>query len=172
MSTRWYRAPELLFASRHYNLAVDVWSAGAVIAELFSLFPLFPGTNDIDQIYRIFQVMGSPSEETWEVSDVVTPHQIKSCHVMTWHGMTWHDKILYDPALCFFLGLINKKFQCNDLHPTLMRWYVFPSLLPRVLMICQIIAKLAFPCCSLLTSRFWYHMQGLQILNSFFLCSV
>ena len=76
VSTRWYRAPELLFASRHYSLAVDVWSAGAVIAELFSLFPLFPGTNDIDQIYRIFQVMGSPSEETWEVSDYSTPYDI------------------------------------------------------------------------------------------------
>lgn len=75
VSTRWYRAPEILFASRHYSLAVDIWSAGAVIAELFSLFPLFPGSNDIDQIYRVFQVMGSPSPDTWEVS-------IMPCFVM------------------------------------------------------------------------------------------
>ena len=65
VSTRWYRAPELLFASRHYDLAVDVWSAGAVLAELLALHPLFPGNNDIDQIYRVFQVMGSPSPESW-----------------------------------------------------------------------------------------------------------
>ena len=65
VSTRWYRAPELLFASRHYTLAVDVWSAGAVLAELISLTPLFPGNNDIDQIYRVFQIMGSPSSQSW-----------------------------------------------------------------------------------------------------------
>ena len=67
VSTRWYRAPEILFASRHYSLSVDMWSTGAVIAELFSLFPLFPGSNDIDQIFRVFQVMGSPTPDTWEV---------------------------------------------------------------------------------------------------------
>jgi cell cycle related kinase len=44
---------------------VDIWSAGAVIAELFTLIPLFPGSNDIDQIYRVLQVMGSPSSESW-----------------------------------------------------------------------------------------------------------
>lgn len=46
---------------------MDMWSTGAVIAELFSLFPLFPGSNDIDQIFRVFQVMGSPTPDTWEV---------------------------------------------------------------------------------------------------------
>jgi cell cycle related kinase len=67
VSTRWYRAPELLFASRHYTPAVDVWSTGAVIAELFSLCPLFPGVNDLDQIFRVFQVMGTPSPDVWPV---------------------------------------------------------------------------------------------------------
>lgn len=65
VSTRWYRAPELLFASRHYTAAVDVWSAGVVVAELISLSPLFPGSNDIDQLYRVFQIMGSPSVDVW-----------------------------------------------------------------------------------------------------------
>ena len=68
VSTRWYRAPELLFASRHYTLAIDIWSAGAVIAELAGLIPLFPGKNDIDQIYKVFRVMGSPNEDTWPVN--------------------------------------------------------------------------------------------------------
>jgi len=65
VSTRWYRAPELLFASRNYDLSIDIWSLGAVIAELFSLSPLFPGNNDIDQMFRVFQVMGSPNEDVW-----------------------------------------------------------------------------------------------------------
>ena len=65
VSTRWYRAPELLFASRNYCQAVDIWSAGVVIAELISLYPLFPGNNDIDQMFRVFQIMGSPTPDIW-----------------------------------------------------------------------------------------------------------
>jgi len=65
VATRWYRAPELLFASRSYGMSADIWSLGAVVAEALILRPLFPGSNDLDQLYRVFQVMGSPSEETW-----------------------------------------------------------------------------------------------------------
>lgn len=68
VATRWYRSPELLFASRHYNESVDIWSIGAIIAELMNLSPLFPGNNDIDQIFKVFQVMGTPTLETWPVS--------------------------------------------------------------------------------------------------------
>ena len=67
VATRWYRPPELLFASRNYTEAVDIWSAGAIIAELMTLSPLFPGNNDIDQIYKVFQVMGTPTLEQWPV---------------------------------------------------------------------------------------------------------
>ena len=67
VATRWYRAPELLFASRHYTNAVDVWAVAAVIAELLLLRPLFPGQNDIDQIFKVFQIMGTPTKENWPV---------------------------------------------------------------------------------------------------------
>ena len=59
---------------------MDIWSAGAVVAELFTLLPLFPGSNDIDQIYRVFQVMGSPTPESWEVqqeSDAFSPYHLQ-----------------------------------------------------------------------------------------------
>lgn len=65
VATRWYRPPELLFASRSYTFSADLWSAGAVIAELITLSPLFPGTGDIDQMFRVFQIMGSPEPATW-----------------------------------------------------------------------------------------------------------
>jgi serine/threonine protein kinase len=65
VATRIYRAPELLFAARYYDFGVDIWAAGAVIAELFTRFPLFNGANDIDQIFRVFQVMGTPNESIW-----------------------------------------------------------------------------------------------------------
>ena len=65
VATRWYRPPELLFASKSYTFSVDVWSAGVVIGELFALRPLFPGINDIDQMFRVFQALGSPTTEVW-----------------------------------------------------------------------------------------------------------
>mmetsp|Transcript_348 Transcript_348/g.479 ORF Transcript_348/g.479 Transcript_348/m.479 type:complete len:363 (+) Transcript_348:37-1125(+) len=65
VATRQYRAPELLFASRHYTPAVDIWSAAVVMAELATLQPLFPGNNDIDQMFRVFQVLGSPTPDVW-----------------------------------------------------------------------------------------------------------
>lgn len=71
VATRWYRAPELLFASRHYGPEVDMWSAGVVIAETMALTPLFPGINDIDQMSKVFQVMGTPTVENWPVSGFI-----------------------------------------------------------------------------------------------------
>ncbi|KAG9407588.1 Cyclin-dependent kinase 20 [Aphanomyces cochlioides] len=60
VATRWYRAPELLFGSRSYDEKVDMWAVGVVFAELLQHAPIFPGLNDIDQIFRVMQVLGSP----------------------------------------------------------------------------------------------------------------
>ena len=65
VSTRWYRSPEVLFGSDSYDFATDMWSIGCVFAELLTLEPVFPGDNDIDQISRIFQCLGTPDEKTW-----------------------------------------------------------------------------------------------------------
>lgn len=63
--TRWFRAPELLYGSTNYGLEIDLWSLGCIFAELLSLKPLFPGTSDIDQISKIFKVLGSMNMEAW-----------------------------------------------------------------------------------------------------------
>ncbi|XP_010530391.1 PREDICTED: cyclin-dependent kinase F-4-like [Tarenaya hassleriana] len=65
VSTRWYRAPEVVLLSYVYTEKVDMWAMGAIMAELFSLRPLFPGANEADEIYKICSVIGSPTEETW-----------------------------------------------------------------------------------------------------------
>lgn len=64
VATRWYRAPELLFGARHYGPAVDMWAVGTVFAELLRPTPLFAGQNDLDQISRIFKVLGD-IEKQW-----------------------------------------------------------------------------------------------------------
>ncbi|KAF9626127.1 hypothetical protein IFM89_030974 [Coptis chinensis] len=65
VSTRWYRAPEVLLQSSTYNSAVDMWAMGAIMAELFTLRPLFPGSSEADEIYKICSVIGSPNQNSW-----------------------------------------------------------------------------------------------------------
>nr|GMC50241.1 cyclin-dependent kinase F-4-like isoform X1 [Ipomoea batatas] len=69
VSTRWYRAPEVLLQSPSYGCAVgmyqDMWAMGAIMAELFTLRPLFPGSNEADEIYKICCVLGTPTQTEW-----------------------------------------------------------------------------------------------------------
>ena len=52
VSTRWYRAPEVLLRSTNYNAPIDLWAVGTIIAELYMLRPLFPGSSEIDEIFK------------------------------------------------------------------------------------------------------------------------
>jgi cyclin-dependent kinase 2 len=63
--TLWYRAPEILLGVRHYSTPVDVWSIGCIFAEMINHGPLFAGDSEIDELFKIFQVLGTPTEETW-----------------------------------------------------------------------------------------------------------
>ena len=63
--TLWYRAPEILLGSKSYTMAVDVWSLGLIFAEMLTNSPLFPGDSEIDQIFRIFRIFGTPDENVW-----------------------------------------------------------------------------------------------------------
>jgi len=63
--TLWYRAPEILLGSRQYSTPVDVWSVGCIFAEMVNQRPLFPGDSEIDELFKIFRVLGTPNEDTW-----------------------------------------------------------------------------------------------------------
>ncbi|RKP14795.1 kinase-like domain-containing protein [Piptocephalis cylindrospora] len=63
--TLWYRSPELLLGSKTYGPPVDMWSIGCIFAELLSNTALFPGKGEMDQLSRIFQVLGLPTDEGW-----------------------------------------------------------------------------------------------------------
>jgi protein kinase len=65
VSTRWYRAPEVLLQSSAYTPAIDMWAVGAILAELFTLSPLFPGESETDQLYKICTVLGTPDCTVW-----------------------------------------------------------------------------------------------------------
>ncbi|CAD5174309.1 shaggy-related protein kinase kappa isoform X1 [Musa acuminata AAA Group] len=61
--SRYYRAPELIFGATEYTTAIDMWSTGCVMAELFLGQPLFPGESGVDQLVEIIKVLGTPTRE-------------------------------------------------------------------------------------------------------------
>ena len=63
--TVWYRPPEILLGAKLYSVPVDLWSIGCVIGEMATGAPLFAGDSEIDTIFKIFQKLGTPSEQVW-----------------------------------------------------------------------------------------------------------
>ncbi|KAI9013835.1 kinase-like domain-containing protein [Phycomyces nitens] len=109
--TLWYRAPELLLGAKEYTTAIDMWSIGCIFAELINNEPLLPGRSEIDQIDKIFKLLGTPSEEVWpgftnlphaqNVAFVKQPYSnLRSRFVcMTEAGIDLMSRMLtYDPA--------------------------------------------------------------------------
>eukprot|EP01013_Petalomonas_cantuscygni_P009775 TRINITY_DN2268_c0_g1_i2.p1 TRINITY_DN2268_c0_g1~~TRINITY_DN2268_c0_g1_i2.p1 ORF type:complete len:407 (+),score=62.58 TRINITY_DN2268_c0_g1_i2:61-1281(+) len=65
VSTRWYRAPELLLHMPNYNSPIDIWAAGCILAELFVARPLFPGASENDLLFRQASLLGTPKPAEW-----------------------------------------------------------------------------------------------------------
>ena len=63
--TLWYRAPEILLGTLEYSSSLDMWSVGAIFLELVTKSPFFVGDSEIDQLYKIFRVLGTPNENSW-----------------------------------------------------------------------------------------------------------
>ena len=63
--TLWYRPPEILLGCKTYALPVDMWAVGTILVEMVTKRPLFPGDSEVDELFKIFRVLGTPSEEIW-----------------------------------------------------------------------------------------------------------
>jgi len=74
VSTRWYRAPEVLLRSTSYNAPVDLWAVGCIMAELYTFRPLFPGSSEPDEINKICAVLGTPSAQPPPACPSATQH--------------------------------------------------------------------------------------------------
>lgn len=59
VSTRWYRAPELLVGSKDYDKSIDIWALGCIIPELISGNPLFPGKTNLETLAYIIRTFGN-----------------------------------------------------------------------------------------------------------------
>lgn len=74
ISTRWYRPPECLLTDGYYNHKMDYWGIGCVYFEILTLNPLFPGTNELDQVHKIHTICGTPSRELLDQFQKVATH--------------------------------------------------------------------------------------------------
>lgn len=63
VATRWYRAPEILIANRHYTKGIDMWSLGCILGEMLAEKPIFPGTSTVNQVEKIMATIPVPSLE-------------------------------------------------------------------------------------------------------------
>lgn len=82
IGTKWYKAPEMFFNKCDYDKSVDIWSFGCLIAELFLLEPLFPGSTDFEMINMIFSFLGYNKQDEdflqpkMEFNHVIAPYNI------------------------------------------------------------------------------------------------
>ncbi|XP_028119899.1 probable serine/threonine-protein kinase At1g09600 isoform X2 [Camellia sinensis] len=103
--TLWYRPPELLLGATDYGVAVDLWSAGCILAELYARKPIMPGRTEVEQLHRIFKLCGSPSDEYWEKTKlshatIFKPqHQYKRCVAETFKDLPSSALALLDVLL-------------------------------------------------------------------------
>jgi len=63
--TLWYRAPEILLGATTYTCAIDLWAIGCTFGELMIQKPILPGDSEIDQVYKIFKLLGCPNIRIW-----------------------------------------------------------------------------------------------------------
>ncbi|KAL8496178.1 hypothetical protein ACS0TY_020045 [Phlomoides rotata] len=109
VSTRWYRAPEVLLQSESYTPAIDMWAVGAILAELFTLYPIFPGESEIDQLYKICRVLGAPQ---WNIF----PGAINISRLVE---ITYSDT---NPPACLSAIIPNASPEAIDLIKQLFSW--------------------------------------------------
>ena len=69
VSTRWYRAPEILLGSTRYGKAVDMWSLGCIFGEMLGGKPVFQGSSTLNQLEKICEVVGRPTAEEVRVQE-------------------------------------------------------------------------------------------------------
>ena len=81
VSTRYYRAPEIMLTWQKYDVEVDIWSAGCIFAEMLEGKPLFPGKDHVNQFSIITELLGTPPDDVINTiaSENVSSHAGFTC---------------------------------------------------------------------------------------------
>ncbi|KAL9650300.1 hypothetical protein ABK040_014954 [Willaertia magna] len=111
--TLWYRCPELLLGANKYSTAVDIWSIGCIFAELITLEPLFQSDSEIDHIFKLFQLFGTPDENNFP-GVTSLPHFRKFTSTFPkWSGNLLEAKFVGKPIDECGLDLLTKMLRMN-----------------------------------------------------------
>ncbi|XP_030451701.1 shaggy-related protein kinase alpha-like [Syzygium oleosum] len=120
--SRYYRAPELIFGATEYTTAIDIWSAGCVLAELLIGQPLFPGESGVDQLVEIIKVLGTPTREEIKcMNPNYTEFKFPQIKAHPWH------KIFYKRMPSEAVDLVSRLLQYSpNLRSTALEALVHP----------------------------------------------
>ena len=116
--TLWYRSPENSLGTKFYSYPVDIWSVGCIFAEMLTMKPIFSGKNEIEHIYEIFKILGTPNDEIWEgvndlseFGDHIPKWEKKDLKVVT--GV--EDNIIIDLLEKMFIYNPKHRISANDI---------------------------------------------------------
>ncbi|MBA0749112.1 hypothetical protein Gogos_003072 [Gossypium gossypioides] len=128
--TRWYRAPELLLCCDNYGTSIDVWSVGCIFAEILGRKPIFPGTECLNQLKLIINVLGSQLEA--DIQFIDNPKARRYIKSLPYSRGT-HFSLLYPQADPLAIDLLqrmlvfdpSKRITVTEalLHPYLLGLY-------------------------------------------------
>lgn len=130
VATRWYRAPEIMLSFANYTASIDMWSVGCILAELLGGRPIFKGEDYVDQLNKILDLLGTPTEDTLRrVGSPRAQDYIRSLPIKPRVPF----KALYPKANPTALDLLQKlltfdpakRIGCEEAlkHPYLSVWY-------------------------------------------------
>ncbi|KAK9501455.1 hypothetical protein O3M35_012174 [Rhynocoris fuscipes] len=107
--TLWYRPPELLLGEERYGPAIDVWSCGCILGELFLKRPLFQQANEMMQLEIISRMCGTPTPAVWPtVIELPLWHMLKAKKV---HRRRLRDEFVFMPSSA--LDLLDKMLELD-----------------------------------------------------------
>lgn len=130
VATRWYRAPEIMLSFANYTSSIDMWSVGCILAELLGGKPIFKGEDYVDQLNKILNFLGTPTEDTLRrVGSPRAQDYIRSLPIKP----RVHFKTLYPSASPLAIDLLQRllmfdparRIGCQEAleHPYLSVWH-------------------------------------------------
>lgn len=93
VSTRYYRAPEIMLTWQKYDVEVDIWSAGCIFAEMLEGKPLFPGKDHVNQFSIITELLGTPPDD---VINTIASENVSCLCLLSGRGRLWNSGINFD----------------------------------------------------------------------------
>merc|ERR1719266_89165 len=91
----WYTAPELLLGVENADLSCDIWSFACIVAYMATGRPLFGGDSKIDTLFKVFQILGTPTEAN--CPDIAS-FSLFSKRYPQWRGKGFAHLEAYGPA--------------------------------------------------------------------------